>query len=89
MQWIELLGRIASGEGVEPQWSEVEAMNQLSAPKNSSGDSSFLGMATCYCRFLHPFSHIKAQRTKLIKQNVEWRWSEYAEQSAFEGIKRL
>ena len=88
MKRIEFLGHVVSGDGVEPQWSKVEAISQLAPCRNVPEVRSFLGLATYYCKFLPHFSHVKAPLTQLTKKNVPWRWTA-VEQSAFEEIKQL
>ena len=88
MRRIEWLGHILSSAGVEPQWSKVEAINALPAPKNSAEVRSFLGMATYYCKFLPEYSHVKKPLTELTRQQVPWQWTA-VESGAFEKIKSL
>ena len=88
MRRIEWLGHILSSDGIEPQWSKVEAINALPVPKNAAEVRSFLGMATYYCKFLPEYSQVKKPLTELTKQQVLWQWTT-VENGAFEKIKSL
>ena len=70
MRRLEFLGHIVSGDGVEPMWDKVEAINNLPAPRNPSEVRSFIGMATYYCRFLDHYSHVKRPLTELTRKDA-------------------
>ena len=88
MRRLEFLGHIVSGEGVEPMWDKVEAINNLPAPRNPSEVRSFIGMATYYCRFLDHYSHVKRPLTELTRKDAVWTWGE-AQEAAFKEIKSM
>jgi hypothetical protein len=76
MRRVEFLGHIVSDEGVEPQWSKVEAINALKRPTSVTEVRAFLGMATYYCRFLDHYSHVKKPLTTLTRKDVVFTWGE-------------
>ena len=91
MRAIEFLGHIVSGQGIEPMFSKVDAINNLPPPKSVSDVRAFLGMATYYCRFLKDFHQYKQPLTALLKKDVKWTSSTWgaAQQDAFDSIKQL
>jgi hypothetical protein len=88
MRRVEFLGHIVSDEGVEPQWSKVEAINALKRPTSVTEVRAFLGMATYYCRFLDHYSHVKKPLTSLTRKDVVFTWGEEQE-AAFDAIKKM
>ena len=87
--WLDqvvFLGNIVSGEGIKVDLKKIEAVLNREPPKNVPELRSFLGLARYYRRFVKGFSIIAAPLTKLLRKNVEYKWTE-ACQSSFEELK--
>jgi hypothetical protein len=75
---VSFLGHVISGDGIEVDPSEIEAMVKWERPTSVHEIRSFLGRASYYRRFVKGFS---------TKKNVHYVWSDKCEAS-FQELKR-
>lgn len=81
---IVYLGHSCSADGVKPDPSRVSAVRNYPRPKNIKQIQSFLGFANYYRKFIPNFSKKVANITKLLRKNVEFKWSEACEKEFIE-----
>ena len=83
---ISFLGYVISDKEVETDPKKIEEILSWPIPTSIRQLQSFLGLAGYYRRFVHDFSKKAAPLTDLTKQNIEFLWSEKAQQS-FDTLK--
>lgn len=83
---IELLGYSVSADGIRPLQSRVDAILNLTAPKDVKGVRSFLGMAGYYRQCIPGFATVALPLTELTKHKEPFRWG-YEHQDAFDRLK--
>ena len=83
---VKFLGHIASEAGVRPDPPNVEAIQQIPAPKNIKQVRSFVGAATHYRKFIMNFSRIAAPLLELTRNYIPFDWSAERE-LAFQTLK--
>jgi hypothetical protein len=86
---VEFLGHVISKEGIAVNPSKVQSVLDWQAPTNMKEIRGFLGMAGYYRRFIEGFSKIAGLRTKLLRKNTPFEWSEKCEESFQELKKKL
>ena len=85
---VSYLGHVISAEGISPDPTKVEAVQNLSSPKSVKDVRSFLGLAGYYRRFVRSFATVAAPLTDLTKQDRRFDWTTECEQ-AFQTLKTL
>ena len=75
-QRIEYLGHVVTPEGIFPDPSKVEVVENFSTPASLKELKSFLGLAHYYRRFIKGFSEIASPLNALTKKGVKFYWSE-------------
>ena len=85
---VSYLGHVISAEGISPDPTKVEALQNLSSPKSVKDVRSFLGLAGYYRRFVRGFATVAAPLTDLTKQDRRFDWTTECEQ-AFQTLKTL
>jgi transposase InsO family protein len=85
---IKYLGYVLSKDGVKTDPDKVEAITKIPRPGNVTELRSFLGLINFFAKFVGQMSGRLVPLYKLLKKDVEWRWSNECEQ-AFEDIKRI
>ncbi|GJQ86387.1 hypothetical protein Trydic_g8477, partial [Trypoxylus dichotomus] len=83
---VMYLGHLITENGVKPDPSKVEAVQQYPQPKSQNDIRSFLGLAGYYRRFISDFSKIAQPLTKLLKKGQAFQWTS-AQEEAFESLK--
>ena len=83
---VEFFGVVFSEKGTSPAASRVEALQNMSEPKDVSEVRSLLGMAQYSASYIPNFSSITAPLRELTKSTSKWKWSE-TEQNAFTTLK--
>ncbi|XP_059292139.1 uncharacterized protein LOC132045562 [Lycium ferocissimum] len=68
---------------------KINAVKNWPRPTSASDIRSFLGLASCYRRFVEGFSSISAPLTRLTQKKAKFQWSDACEQSFEELKKRL
>jgi len=82
------LGYMVSKAGIAADPQKVEAIQNFPLPHDLTSLSSFLGLASYYCRFIPEFSTIVGPLYVLTHKNVEFMW-EQAQQDSFNQLKQL
>ncbi|EFO87345.1 hypothetical protein CRE_31410 [Caenorhabditis remanei] len=83
---IKFLGFIVNGEGRKPDPEKTEVIRKMDSPKNQKQLASFLGAICFYSRFVPKLSELRGPLDRLMKQDVEWKWTPI-EQNAFDKLK--
>ena len=71
-----------------PDPAKIEAVNNISSPRNIKDIRSFLGLTSYYRKFVPGFSSIVAPLLKLTQKAASFIWTDSCEQ-AFQRLKRL
>ncbi|GKF53391.1 hypothetical protein Tco_0160301, partial [Tanacetum coccineum] len=80
------LGHVINGNEIHVDPSKIEAVKNWKAPRTSSEDRLFLGLAGYYRRFIENFSKIAKSLTILTKKCKIFNWGEEQE-LAFQTLK--
>ena len=84
---IEYLGFIIDQDGLHPNPSKVQCVQDWPVPKNVKDVQSFLGLANYYRRFVKDFAKIGTPLTQLTRKDVPFVWSDTCDE-AFRSLKR-
>ena len=87
--WLEkvsFLGHILSKDGIAVDPGKVQDVLDWKQPQNISEIRSFLGLAGYYRRFIENFSKIAKPMTELLKNGVQFEWTQACEE-AFQTLK--
>jgi hypothetical protein len=77
----KLLGHIVSKEGVKIDSERVEAIKQISFPRNKKEVQSFLGKINFLRRFIPNFVEMVKHITDMLKKDHEVKWTIEAKES--------
>ena len=83
---ITLLGFQISKEGVQSNPEKVEAIRNLTPPRNIKGVRSFLGTVNYFRKLIKNYADIAAPLNILLKKNQKWKWGE-DQQKSFDELK--
>ena len=83
---VEFFGVVFEKKGTSPAPSKVEALHNMSRPKDVGEVRSLLGMAQYSAQYVPNFSSITAPLRNLTKSSVKWKWGQ-EEEEAFNKIK--
>ena len=83
---VEYLGYRIDAQGLHTIEKKVEAIRNAPAPENQQQLRSFLGMINYYSKFISNYSTITHPLNELLKDGVEWKWSEN-QQKSFQQLK--
>ena len=83
---IEFLGHTVSTEGIGPEKSKIDAVQDWPVPTNVKAVRSFHGFANYYRRFVPRFSHIAAPLAELTRKDTPFTWGA-DQQRAFDTLK--
>ena len=86
-QQIKYLGHIIDQNGVRPDPTKVQAVQDFPRPTTVKEVRAFLGFANYYRRHIPNMSQLSVSLVNLTRKNVEFDWSDECEQS-FEAIKQ-
>ena len=75
-QRIKYLGHVVTPEGIFPDPSRVELVENFPTPASLKELKSFLGLANYYRPFIKGFSEIASPLNALTKKSVKFPWSE-------------
>ncbi|GBG77379.1 hypothetical protein CBR_g23710 [Chara braunii] len=81
------LGHVISGDGLAPEAAKVAAIQDWPQPQTVRDVRSFLGLASCYRKFVRNFSAVAAPLTNLTKKDTPFLWSLHC-QMAFARLKQ-
>ncbi|KAG8472918.1 hypothetical protein CXB51_034806 [Gossypium anomalum] len=76
LQEVGFLGHIVLSEGIRVDPSRISAIVEWKPPKNVTEVRSFLGLASYYRRFVKGFSMIATLMTRLLQEDVKFKWTE-------------
>lgn len=65
---VSYLGHVISSRGVSTDPKKIEAVANWKRPSSVSELHSFLGFASCYCRFVEGFAQLAAPLHKLVAE---------------------
>lgn len=73
---VEYLGHLVSANGIRPAARHVDAVRQLTPPRDAGELRVFLGLAGYYRRFIKGFSLVAQPLHDLLKDGVAFTWSQ-------------
>lgn len=68
------MGHKASKEGIQPLEDKVDAITNAPEPKNVLELKSYLGMISCYQKFLPNLSSVSTPLNELLHKETSWQW---------------
>ncbi|KAL6487878.1 hypothetical protein MHYP_G00045040 [Metynnis hypsauchen] len=78
-QWcrikVNYVGLLVGADGVEPQFSRVQGVANITAPTNIAELRSFLGVCNYSRQFIEDYADIARPLYELLKANVPFTWS--------------
>ena len=86
MKTVAYLGHVFSAQGMAPDPSKIQAIQEWPVPSNITDVRQFLGLASYYRRYIQHFSHIAALLHALTQKNAMFSWTESCQQ-AFTTLK--
>ena len=72
-------GFVVSSQGIQVDEEKVHAIQEWPSPTSVSKARSFNGLVSFYQRFVKDISSIASPITKVIKNNVGFKWEEEQE----------
>ncbi|GBB94938.1 hypothetical protein RclHR1_24450004 [Rhizophagus clarus] len=84
---IEFLGHKVEKDGLKANEKKIEAIKNISIPRNITEVRSFLGLCSYYRRFIKNFARIARPLTDLTSKKIDFKWTE-KQQEAFESLKK-
>ena len=85
-QHVPFLGPIVSQDGFQADPIETSAVRQYPVPKSVTENKNFLGLCSCYRRYVRGFSAIARPLHQLTGKTKEFHWDPEA-QKAFEQLR--
>lgn len=85
---VKFLGHIISGEGIKPQTSKVQAIENMLPPTNVKELQRFLGVVNYLGKFISNLSQETVCMRSSLKKNVPWSWTPN-HQAEFENLKKI
>ena len=85
---VSFLGHIVSASGIMPDPAKIDAVNNITSPRNIKDIRSFLGLAGYYRKFIPGFSPIAAPLLQLTQKSAHFNWADACEQ-VFKQVKHL
>ena len=82
------IGHVIDGNGLHPTEEKLKAVKDAPSPKDIAALKPLLGLLMFYSRFLPSHSTVLAPLNRLLKKDVEWRWTKTEEQE-FVNAKKL
>ena len=80
------LGHIISKEGIKTNPQKLKVIKEWPILKNLHDLRNFLGMCSCYRRFIEKFSLLSGPLHDLTKKKVKYQWTPQ-QQEAFDTFK--
>ena len=71
-----LLGHVISKKRISIDPERIKAIEQIHLPHNKKGMQSFMGTINFVRRFVPDFAQIVKPLQKMIKQSVQFKWSD-------------
>ena len=76
MKEVKFLGHVVSEQGVDVDPAKIEVVMKWETPKNVTEVLSFLGLASCYRRFVEGFIKLAMAMTRLTKKGEKFLWTQ-------------
>lgn len=77
-QWckkkVDYVGLLVSSEGVEPQVSRIQGIENIKTPSNISELRSFLGVCNYSRQFVDGYAELAKPLTDLLKKDMTFAW---------------
>ncbi|KAL1268895.1 hypothetical protein QQF64_034258 [Cirrhinus molitorella] len=90
-QWckskVNYVGLLVGPQGIEPQTSRIQAIQNIKPPANVSELRSFLGVCNYSRQFIENYSDIARPLTALLKKDYPFIWTD-TQQNAMNELKR-
>ncbi|KAL5479377.1 hypothetical protein EMCRGX_G022895 [Ephydatia muelleri] len=83
---VVYLGHVFSAEGMIPDNSKVQAVQEWPRPRDATEVRQFIGLASYYRRYIQHFADIARPLHRLTQKDATYCWSEECEQ-AFRNLK--
>ena len=84
---IEYLGYVLVEGSIQPGNRKIEAIEKFPNPKDKHDLCRFFDMASFFRRFVSGFETISRPMNRILKNNIQFMWSEEQEKS-FREIKK-
>ena len=88
LKQVKLLGYILNGDGIHTDPDKVQAIREMSPPKNVHDVRRYLGMSGYYRTSLPNYAKIAEPLIDLTRKNVKFHWTD-RHQAAFDELKHL
>jgi len=85
---IPFFGNVIGANGLEPDPKKLEAIANMTTPKDAKELQTFLGLATYLSRYTPQLSSISSPLRELLKDDTVFSWQK-AHQEAFDELKRV
>ena len=86
---VTYLGYIIDKEGIHPTPEKIKAIKEAPHPKNVTELKSYLGLLSCYNRFMPHLPTISAPLYKLLHKDSIWQWSADADKAFLQSQELL
>ena len=86
IEQVVYLGHVFSAEGMTPDNSKVQAVQEWPRPRDATEVRQFIGLASYYRRYIQHFADIARPLHRLTQKDATYCWSEECEQ-AFRNLK--
>ena len=85
---VAFLGHVVTVSGIMPDPAKIEAVNNITSPRNIRDIRSFLGLTGYYRKFIPGFSSIAMPLLQLTQKAAQFNWTHACEQ-VFQRLKHL
>uniref|UniRef100_W5N3N1 Gypsy retrotransposon integrase-like protein 1 n=1 Tax=Lepisosteus oculatus TaxID=7918 RepID=W5N3N1_LEPOC len=86
---VEYVGLLVGAQGIQPQSSRVQAIQNMKSPTKLSELRSFLGVCNYSRQFIEDYAEIARPLHKLLQKDVHFEWGPSQEQAVMELKRRL
>ena len=86
---VSYLGYVIDAEGLHPTEKKLQAIRDAPSPKKLIQLKSYLGLLSCYSRFLHNLSNVLSHLYRLLRRLTTWTWSKTEEETFQNSMKLL
>ena len=83
---VPYIGHILTANGLKPDPSKVQAVEEMPSPADKPALLRFLGMVNYMSKFIPNLAELTQPLRELLHKDVAWHWSERQEK-AFRSIK--
>lgn len=78
---VLFLGHIVSQDGLKTDPEKIKSVQKFPKPKDRKNIRQFLGLTGYYRRFIPRYAHIAKPLTRLLQDDVEFKWDEDTEKA--------